>query len=137
MSPLFNGLDADEVLPAGRPHHLNGRASTCTDRDKHASEPIASSCLDGSGTAGIFLEAAARRRKPTSALDPAHRGTTQRMGALLALSSALGYGIVDFAGGILSRRVPVTTVTFLGQLGGLLFAAGGSPLRPGLQRSPC
>ncbi|MEU9356369.1 hypothetical protein AB0D65_36605 [Streptomyces griseoloalbus] len=33
------------------------------------------------------------------------------MGALLALASALGHGVVDFAGGLLSRRVPHSAVT--------------------------
>lgn len=32
--------------------------------------------------------------------------------------SAVCYGIVDFAGGILSRRVAFTAVTQLGQFGG-------------------
>lgn len=44
------------------------------------------------------------------------------MGPLLALASAACYGIVDFFGGLLSRRSPFTTITFLGQLGGLLLA---------------
>ncbi|MFF9817401.1 EamA family transporter [Streptomyces sp. NPDC014006] len=45
------------------------------------------------------------------------------MGALLALTSALVYGVVDFLGGLLSRRAPFRAVTFLGQAGGLLLAA--------------
>ncbi|POX54487.1 multidrug DMT transporter permease [Streptomyces sp. Ru71] len=44
------------------------------------------------------------------------------MGALLALTSALTYGVVDFAGGLLSRRASFRAVTFLGQAGGLLLA---------------
>ncbi|MEU1787853.1 GRP family sugar transporter [Streptomyces sparsogenes] len=44
------------------------------------------------------------------------------MAALLALASALCYGLVDFFGGILSRRAHFTVVTFLGQIGGLLLA---------------
>lgn len=44
------------------------------------------------------------------------------MGPLLALASAVCYGIVDFAGGILSRRASYTAVTVLGQLGGLMLA---------------
>ncbi|MGP2436362.1 EamA family transporter [Streptomyces sp. JW3] len=44
------------------------------------------------------------------------------MGALLALASAVCYGLVDFAGGLLSRRVHHVTVSFLGQAGGLLLA---------------
>ncbi|MFI6276965.1 EamA family transporter [Streptomyces sp. NPDC050988] len=44
------------------------------------------------------------------------------MGALLALASATCYGIVDFAGGLLSRRIHFAVVTFLGQIGGLLLA---------------
>lgn len=52
------------------------------------------------------------------------------MGALLALSSAVVYGIVDFAGGLLSRRVHRTAVTFLGQLGGLLLACAAALLLP-------
>ncbi|MDO0938588.1 hypothetical protein QQY66_45285 [Streptomyces sp. DG2A-72] len=45
------------------------------------------------------------------------------MGALLALASAVCYGIVDFAGGLLSRRVHFAVVTFLGQVGGLVLAS--------------
>ncbi|MFF4802936.1 EamA family transporter [Streptomyces sp. NPDC001351] len=45
------------------------------------------------------------------------------MGPLLALASAVCYGIVDFTGGLLSRRAPFTAITFLGQLGGLLLAS--------------
>ncbi|GAB2758157.1 EamA family transporter [Streptomyces bullii] len=52
------------------------------------------------------------------------------MGALLALASALCYGVVDFAGGLLSRRVHHTAVTFLGQLGGLLLACAAALLFP-------
>ncbi|MEO3751257.1 EamA family transporter [Streptomyces sp. B6B3] len=44
------------------------------------------------------------------------------MGALLALASAVLYGVVDFAGGLLSRRVHYTVVSLVGQLGGLAFA---------------
>jgi drug/metabolite transporter (DMT)-like permease len=52
------------------------------------------------------------------------------MGPLLALASAVCYGIVDFAGGLLSRRAPFTAITFLGQLGGLLLAAAAALLVP-------
>ncbi|SDM21553.1 EamA family transporter [Allokutzneria albata] len=45
------------------------------------------------------------------------------MGTLLALGSAVGYGVADFAGGLLARRVPFATVAFLGQLGGVALAA--------------
>lgn len=52
------------------------------------------------------------------------------MGALLALASAVCYGIVDFAGGLLSRRAHFTVVTFLGQAGGLLLALAAAVLAP-------
>ncbi|CAM5595152.1 EamA family transporter [Streptomyces aurantiogriseus] len=52
------------------------------------------------------------------------------MGALLALTSAVLYGLVDFAGGILSRRTHFATVTVLGQIGGLLLAAAAALLVP-------
>jgi drug/metabolite transporter (DMT)-like permease len=52
------------------------------------------------------------------------------MGALLALTSAVCYGIVDFAGGLLSRRAHFTAVTLLGQLGGLLLAGAAALLVP-------
>ncbi|MFG3201581.1 EamA family transporter [Streptomyces sp. NPDC048192] len=48
------------------------------------------------------------------------------MGVFLALASAAGYGLVDFAGGVLSRRAHFAVVTFLGQLGGLLFAGAAA-----------
>ncbi|MEU6253751.1 EamA family transporter [Streptomyces sp. NPDC047043] len=50
------------------------------------------------------------------------------MGPLLALASAVCYGIVDFAGGLLSRRAPHTSITFLGQLGGLVLACAAGLL---------
>ncbi|MFF8970023.1 EamA family transporter [Streptomyces sp. NPDC014995] len=52
------------------------------------------------------------------------------MGALLALASAVLYGFVDFAGGILSRRTHFATVTLLGQIGGLLLAVAAALLVP-------
>jgi drug/metabolite transporter (DMT)-like permease len=52
------------------------------------------------------------------------------MGALLALASAVCYGFVDFAGGLLSRRVHFAVVTFLGQAGGLLLALAAAVLLP-------
>ncbi|MEU6102011.1 DMT family transporter [Streptomyces flaveolus] len=52
------------------------------------------------------------------------------MGALLALASAVCYGFVDFAGGLLSRRVHFAVVTFLGQAGGLLLALAAAALLP-------
>jgi drug/metabolite transporter (DMT)-like permease len=52
------------------------------------------------------------------------------MGALLALSSAVVYGIVDFTGGLLSRHIHHAAVTFLGQLGGLLLACAAALLMP-------
>jgi drug/metabolite transporter (DMT)-like permease len=52
------------------------------------------------------------------------------MGALLALASAACYGVVDFAGGLLSRRVHFAVVTFLGQVGGLLPALAAAFLMP-------
>ncbi|MEU0369756.1 EamA family transporter [Streptomyces sp. NPDC006283] len=52
------------------------------------------------------------------------------MGALLALASAVCYGVVDFAGGLLSRRVHFAVVTFLGQAGGLLLALVAALVMP-------
>lgn len=52
------------------------------------------------------------------------------MGALLALTSAACYGVVDFAGGLLSRRVHFTVVTFLGQVGALLLALVAALVMP-------
>lgn len=43
-------------------------------------------------------------------------------GSALALASAAVYGVVDYAGGILSRRVHFALVSVIGQLGGLLVA---------------
>lgn len=42
------------------------------------------------------------------------------IGALLALGSALCYGVADFLGGLLSRRASYVAVTALGQAGGLV-----------------
>ncbi|MFI6865904.1 EamA family transporter [Nocardia sp. NPDC050406] len=50
------------------------------------------------------------------------------MGMLLALVSALSYGLSDFLGGIASRRVGFARVALLGQLGGLLCTLVAAPL---------
>ncbi|MDT0322861.1 EamA family transporter [Streptomyces millisiae] len=52
------------------------------------------------------------------------------MGAVLALASAVCHGVVDFAGGLLSRRVHFAVVTFVGQLGGLALALLAALLVP-------
>jgi drug/metabolite transporter (DMT)-like permease len=52
------------------------------------------------------------------------------VGALLALASALAYGIADYAGGVLSRRAHFGTVAFVGQVGGLVFALAAAPFVP-------
>ncbi|HSK22910.1 MAG TPA: DMT family transporter [Egicoccus sp.] len=55
------------------------------------------------------------------------------MGALLALGSALSFGISDFAGGMAARRASALTVTLLGQIAGLVVLlpavalVGGTP----------
>lgn len=50
------------------------------------------------------------------------------MGTGLALVSAVLYGISDFIGGVLSRRIHFATVALIGQVGGLGFMAGASLL---------
>jgi len=42
------------------------------------------------------------------------------VGALLALASALSYGLSDFVGGLLSRHASFVRVSLFGQIGGLL-----------------
>ncbi|MBS3940491.1 MAG: EamA family transporter [Actinobacteria bacterium] len=55
------------------------------------------------------------------------------MGALLALGSALSFGVSDFAGGLAARRASALTVTLVGQLAGLavlvpaVVLVGGTP----------
>jgi uncharacterized membrane protein len=50
------------------------------------------------------------------------------MGVLLALASALGYGLSDFLGGVLSRRASFVRIALLGQLGGLVVMVLAAPL---------
>jgi drug/metabolite transporter (DMT)-like permease len=52
------------------------------------------------------------------------------VGVLLALMSAVAYGVADFAGGLLSRRAYFGTVALVGQLGGLVFALAVAPFVP-------
>jgi drug/metabolite transporter (DMT)-like permease len=49
------------------------------------------------------------------------------MGSLLALASAVFYGIADVAGGLLSRRAHFARVALAGQLGGLVLALIAAP----------
>lgn len=53
------------------------------------------------------------------------------MGVLLALASAVVYGLADFFGGVLSRRAYFGTVALVGQLAGLAFALVVAPFGPG------
>jgi drug/metabolite transporter (DMT)-like permease len=50
------------------------------------------------------------------------------MGALLALASAICYGIADFAGGLLSRRSNFVAVALVGQAAGLAFTLVAAPM---------
>lgn len=50
------------------------------------------------------------------------------MGVLAALGSALCYGVADFTGGLLSRRVYFGVVALAGQAGGLVLALVTAPL---------
>ncbi|MFI6090552.1 EamA family transporter [Streptomyces sp. NPDC051218] len=50
------------------------------------------------------------------------------MGVLAALGSALCYGVADFTGGLLSRRVYFVVVALAGQAGGLVLALVTAPL---------
>ncbi|MGV9676408.1 EamA family transporter [Nocardia sp. NPDC003482] len=50
------------------------------------------------------------------------------MGTILALLSALSYGVSDFVGGIASRRIGFARSALLGQLGGLLVTIVAAPL---------
>lgn len=52
------------------------------------------------------------------------------MGVLLALASAVAYGLADFFGGVLSRRAHYGTIALVGQLAGLLFALAVAPFVP-------
>ena len=51
-------------------------------------------------------------------------------GAAPALASAAAYGISDFAGGLLARRIDLRVVAVLGQAGGLVVALATTPLFP-------
>ncbi|XVQ08910.1 EamA family transporter [Spirillospora sp. CA-255316] len=53
------------------------------------------------------------------------------MGPLLALASAVFYGIADVAGGLLSRRAGFAAVALAGQLGGLVLTLAAAPLVSG------
>ncbi|MEV0074474.1 hypothetical protein [Amycolatopsis sp. NPDC050768] len=50
------------------------------------------------------------------------------MGTLLALASAVCYGLSDFVGGLVSRRAPFAAVALIGQGGGLLLALLLTPI---------
>ncbi|GAA4089324.1 EamA family transporter [Actinomadura miaoliensis] len=52
------------------------------------------------------------------------------MGVLLALASAVCYGIVDFTGGLLSRRASFAVVAVAGQAGGLALTVLLAPVIP-------
>jgi drug/metabolite transporter (DMT)-like permease len=52
------------------------------------------------------------------------------VGVLLALVSAVAYGVADFAGGLLSRRAHFGTIALVGQLAGLVFALAVAPFVP-------
>lgn len=53
------------------------------------------------------------------------------MAAMLALASALSFGVSDFAGGLASRRAPVLTVTGVSQVAGIVILVPALVLFPG------
>lgn len=58
------------------------------------------------------------------------------MGALLALASALSYGLSDVVGGLMARRASPVRVALLGQIGGLAVMAFTAPLLAGVPAHP-
>lgn len=58
------------------------------------------------------------------------------MAALLALVSALCYGIADFAGGLLSRRADPTVVALIGQVGALALTLIAASVVPAPELAP-
>ncbi|MFI5613406.1 EamA family transporter [Amycolatopsis sp. NPDC051903] len=52
------------------------------------------------------------------------------MGPLLALASAICYGLSDFVGGLVARRAPFAAVALIGQVGGLVLALAVAPMLP-------
>ncbi|QRP50314.1 DMT family transporter [Amycolatopsis sp. FDAARGOS 1241] len=52
------------------------------------------------------------------------------MGPLLALVSAVCYGLSDFVGGLVARRAPFAAVALIGQVGGPVLALAVAPLLP-------
>lgn len=52
------------------------------------------------------------------------------MAALLALGSALCYGLVDVAGGLLARRADPTRVAFVAQIGALVLTLPAALVLP-------
>jgi len=58
------------------------------------------------------------------------------VGVLLALASALCYGLSDFAGGLLARRASFVAVALTGQLGGLLLMLLVAPMVPTVALTP-
>ncbi|OZM80347.1 EamA family transporter [Pseudonocardia sp. MH-G8] len=58
------------------------------------------------------------------------------MGVMLALVSAISYGLSDFLGGVLSRRAPFVRVALLGQVGGLGATVLAAPLSAGALPGP-
>lgn len=52
------------------------------------------------------------------------------MGAVLAFGSALCYGAVDFAGGLVSRRMHFCVAAFLGQVGAVVLAVAAAVAFP-------
>ncbi|MEU1955898.1 EamA family transporter [Nocardia rhamnosiphila] len=52
-------------------------------------------------------------------------------GAALALASAAAYGVSDFTGGLLARRIDLRVVAIVGQFGGLVVALAAAALFPG------
>src|SRR4051794_41173747 len=53
-----------------------------------------------------------------------------RVGVLLALASAVCYGLADFTGGLLSRRANFVAIALGGQVGGLTLTLVLAPLVP-------
>jgi drug/metabolite transporter (DMT)-like permease len=75
-------------------------------------------------------------RTVSTVLLPGSAGRLDQVPILLALASAIVYGVADYAGGRATRRLPSLTVAFVGQLCSIalvlvLVAAMGTPLPDG------
>src|SRR3954447_25935606 len=101
--------------PSRRSIAACSRKLPCTART-----PIRSGSMGRNGIGGLLLSLRDKAERKACTCAPAKLGRMGGLGVFLALASSATWGVADFSGGLLARRIATIALTVLSQAAGFV-----------------